>query len=392
MKILQCHNLYQKPGGEDAVVEDERALLTEHGHTVVQHLRHNDEVNHIGRIRLAIDTVWNRSSVRTLEALIRQEKPDIVHFHNTMPLISPAAYYAANRCGVPVVQTLHNYRLLCPEGTFIRDQTLCEDCLDKRIKWPAVRHGCYRNSRSASAVLTVMSAAHHLKGTYQKHVDAYIALSSFGRNKMIAGGLPDDRIHIKPNFMAHDPGVGSGAGGYALYLGRLSYEKGIDIMLAAWDQLDVPIPLQIAGAGPLEDKVQALAKRHDHVRHLGWVGFPELNEILKQASYLVIPSVNYEGFPKVIAEAYACGLPIVTAGLGSLAESVADGVTGYHFKAGDAGDLARIIQRLHQNPDLLIPMRKHARAAYESRYTAHRNYEKLMNIYQLATEQAARKC
>ena len=386
MKIIQCHNYYQVPGGEDAVVEDERALLSSHGHRVTQFTRHNDGVKDISSARLAARTVWSRSAARALEAIVRQEQADVVHLHNTMPQISPSAYYAARRAGAAVVQTLHNYRLLCPKGTFFRNDTICEKCAGKLVAWPSVVHACYRDSRAGSAVLTVMGTTHRLLGTYHRRVDAYIAASAFTRDKMVANGLPDDRLHIKPNFIVGDPGVGQGDGGYALYLGRLSPEKGLDTVVQAWDRMQQAVPLKIVGSGPMQQQADALAARYQHVQCLGWVGQPDLGEVIRKAAVLVLPSMNYEGFPKVIVEAYAAGLPIIAARLGSMQHSVLEGTTGLLFNPGDADDLALNVSSLIDDADQLASMRIAARQQYETHYTAQANYEQLIKIYNAALD------
>lgn len=384
MNIIQCHNYYQIPGGEDAVVEDERALLASHGHRVTQFTRHNNEVSNSSTARLAARTIWSRSAARELEALVRKEKAAVVHFHNTMPQISPSAYYAARRAGAAVVQTLHNYRLLCPKGTFFRNNSICEECAGKIVAWPAVRHACYRDSRAGSAVLTVMGAAHRLIRTYDRKVDAYIAASQFTREKMLTNGLPEERLHVKPNFIVDDPGIGVGDGGYALYLGRLSPEKGLDTLITAWDRLERAVPLMIVGSGPMQAEVETLAERHGHVRYLGWVGQPELGDVIRRASLLVLPSLNYEGFPKVIVEAYAAGLPIVASRLGAMQHAVAEGRTGRLFKAGDADELAQQVLALLSETEPLASMRRQAREQYESKYTAQVNYDQLLGIYDMA--------
>lgn len=386
MNIIQCHNYYQTPGGEDAVVEDERALLASRGHRVTQFTRHNDAIKDVSAARLAARTVWSRSSARELETLVRKEQADIVHFHNTMPLISPSAYYAARRGGAAVVQTLHNYRLLCPKGTFFRNDTICEKCLGKSVAWPAVQYACYRDSRAGSVVLTVMGTTHRLLRTYDRVIDGFIALSDFSKDKLLAGGLPDDRLHIKHNFVMDDPGTGTGEGGYALFVGRLSPEKGLDTLISAWDRMDHVVPLKIVGSGPMLVEAEALASRHDHVQYLGWMGQPALGEVMRQASVLVMPSMNYETFGKVIVESFATGLPVVVSRLGAMQELVDDGITGRLFNPGDADDLARTLTTLMGDVDQLASMRREGRLQYEQRYTAAANYDKLIEIYGLALE------
>ncbi|MEM9417808.1 MAG: glycosyltransferase [Planctomycetota bacterium] len=388
MKILQCHNLYQLAGGEDSVVKDERELLESHGHEVISFTLHNDAVEDISRLRLAAGTIWSRKSARELRELCRREKPDIAHFHNTLPLMSPSSYHAVRAEGVPVVQTLHNYRLLCPKATFFRDNQICEKCLDKKVKWPAIQHGCYRDSRSASTTVAAMLTIHGTIGTYEKQIDAYIACSTFTRDKMIEGGYPADRIHYKPNFFANDPGVGSGGGDYAMYLGRLSPEKGIDVLVDAWDQLD-EVPLHVVGKGPLLDKITGLKARSSQVRHDEWVSFPQVGQLLGEAKFLVLPSMNYEGFPRVIVEAYAYGVPVVASNIGAMARVITDGETGRLINYGDADDLVRVVRELMNDPEQLQRLRRGARAAYEQLYTAETNYQTMMDIYRKARERFA---
>lgn len=390
VKVLQCHNLYQLPGGEDSVVNDEKQLLESRGHEVVSFTLHNDDVDELSKPRLAAGTIWSRKSAKRLRELVRQHRPDIVHFHNTLPLMSPSCYYAARSEGAAVVQTLHNYRLLCPKATFFRDNRTCEDCLHKKIKWPAIRHGCYRDSRAASAAVTAMLTVHGVLGTYRKQVDAFIACSEFTREKMIEGGYPGELIHTKPNFVPTDPGVGSGAGGYPMYLGRLSQEKGIAVLVKAWDQMP-DSPLMVVGKGPMQDDIEALTQRHAKVTHEPWVSFPRLGELLGNAAFLILPTMNYEGFPKVIVEAYAHGVPVVASKIGAMAYVIEDGVTGRHVKYDDADDLARVVRELLADPDQLARMRRGARAAYESLYTAEANYQTLVDIYDKARERFDRQ-
>src|SRR5918995_7060232 len=294
MKILLAHNEYQQPGGEDQVFAAEAALLESHGHRVLRYRVHNDQVAGMDPVTLAGSTVWNRSTHRELRTLIRQERPQVAHFHNTLPLISPAGYYAAKAEGVPVVQTLHNYRLLCPNALFFRDGGVCEDCMGKAITWPGVVHKCYRGSRAASGLVTTMLATHRALRTWTNKVDVYIALTEFARRKFIEGGLPVERITVKPNFVDPDPGPGTSGEGHALFVGRLSPEKGVDTLLAAWERLKGSAPLKIVGDGPLREQVVAAANRHPRVVYLGHRPTEEVYALMKEASMLIFPSGWYE--------------------------------------------------------------------------------------------------
>jgi glycosyltransferase involved in cell wall biosynthesis len=386
MKILVVHNTYQERGGEDAVVATEEQILAEDGHTVVRYRRGNDELKiaHPLRIALAgIETVWSSASNRELYRLIFLERPDVAHFHNTFPLISPAAYYACQDAGVPVVQTLHNYRLLCPAATFFRDGRVCESCMGRNVPWPGVVHGCYRDSRSATSAVSGMLTVHRALQTWNKKVDVYIALSEFARQKFIEGGLPPERIVVKQNFVHRAPEPKNGEGQYALCVGRLSEEKGIRVLLSAWSKLAASVPLRIAGDGPLhEEGVSEITRRRlKQVDFLGRLPVEDIFRWMRGARFLVFPSVCFENFPLAIAEAFACGLPVIASRLGAMAEIVADGKTGLHFTAGDDSDLAVKVDWAWMHPEEMRAMGQAARAEYEAKYTAEHNYQQLMSIY-----------
>ena len=386
MKILAVHNRYQRPGGEDQVFVDETALLETRNHRVLRYEVHNDQVKQVNRLTLAKDTVWNTSAYRELGALIRRERPHVVHFHNTLPLVSPAGYYAARAEGVPVIQTLHNYRLLCPVALFFRDGGVCEDCMGKAVPWPGVVHRCYRGSLAASGVIATMLTIHRALRTWTEMVDVYVALTEFARNKFIEGGLPAGKIVVKPNFVAPDPGRGQGGGGYALFVGRLAAEKGTGTMLAAWDRLGTRIPLKIVGDGPLRDRVVEAAARQSNVEWLGHRPVEDVHALMGKADMLVFPSQWYETFGRVAAEAFASGTPVIAANIGAVAELVEHGRTGLKFRPGDPEDLVTQVEWALSHSAELRSMREEVRAEFEAKYTAERNYRALMEIYEAALE------
>jgi len=386
MKVLLVHNHYQRPGGEDAEVASEVRLLMEHGHAVIEYRRHNDELQSHSKLGIAAagaSTVWSTASHRALRDLLACEKPAVAHFHNTFPLVSPAAYYACAEARVPVVQTLQNYRLLCPGGLLYRDGRICEDCLHKRLKWPGIVHGCYRTSPLATAAVATMVAVHDGLGTWEQKVDQYIAVSEFSRRKFTEGGLPAERITVKPNFVHPDPKPKNEPGSYALYVGRLTEEKGLRVLLAAWGMVRSWVPLRIAGDGPMREEMAAEieAKGLQFVELLGHVSPSEVVTLMHGARFLVVPSQWYEGFPCTIVEAFACGLPAVASRLGSMAETIEDGENGLHFNPGDAAELAEKVEWAWTHPAELQAMGRAARAEYEDKYTAERNYQMLMEIY-----------
>ncbi len=384
MRILKLHTHYQQRGGEDEIFSAEVALLQERGHQVQPVTFHNQGLETLRRWEQAAVTLWNREAYRQVREAIRTLRPDLVHIHNTFPLASPAVIHAAKAEGVPVVMTLHNYRLLCVNALLFREGRVCEDCLG-HLPWRGVVHGCYRNSRAASAAVAGMLTFHRFLGTWDM-VDRYIVLTEFSRQKFIRAGFPPEKLVVKPNFVHPDPGVGAGKGGYALFVGRLSPEKGVGTLLKAWESLGGRVPLKIVGDGPLAQEVSLTTQRIQGVEWLGRKDLEEVYALMGDAAFLVFPSEWYEGFPRVIAEAFAKGLPILVTAVGSQGSIIDDGRTGLLFCPGDPEDLAAKVEWLLAHPRELARMRQEARAEYEAKYTAERNYQMLMEIYQQAID------
>ncbi|BAU44005.1 glycosyltransferase [Leptolyngbya sp. O-77] len=381
MKILLAHNYYQQKGGEDGVFHAEVKLLESRGHDVYQYTVHNDCIEGMRSIDVARVTIWNSKSYQDLQNLIRNRNFQIVHFHNIFPLISPAAYYAAKSEGLPVIQTLHNYRLLCPNAEFFRVGEVCERCLGKAIPLPSVQYGCYRHDRLASAAVVSMLAIHRGLNTWNRMVDRYIVLNSFAQKKFVEGGFAPEKLVVKPNFVDPDPGFGAGDGGYALFVGRLAPEKGIGTLLAAWQHLGADIPLKIAGDGPLAPQVAAAAQQTKGVDQLGKIPMEEVYELMGKAAFLVFPSEWYEGLPRTIVETFAKGTPVIASKIGAIAELVDHGRTGLLFEPGNVEDLANQVRWAIAHPNELARMRQEARAEFEAKYTADANYRQLMEIY-----------
>jgi glycosyltransferase involved in cell wall biosynthesis len=386
VKITLVHNSYQRPGGEDVVFDQERKLLEENGHQVAVYRRSNSEVDSYGGLKhlvLVGKTIWAEDSRKELAQLLRKEKPDVVHVHNTLAMISPAIYSACREAGIPVVQTLHNYRLLCPAATFFRDGEICEECTERGL-WRSVRHSCYRDSRLATATVALMLTTHRRLHTWDRDVTSYIALSEFARNKFVANGLPAQKVFVKPNFVHPDPGPGAGDGDFALFAGRLSPEKRVNTLLSAWTLLPQPIPLTIIGGGPEHEslKKKAGAAGLSHVVFRGQLSRQETLAAMRRARFLVLTSELYENFPVTIAESFASGLPVICSRLGAMQELVEDGRTGLHFTAGDARDLAEKVKWAWSHREFMARLGKAARREYEEKYTAEKNYAMLMEIYQ----------
>lgn len=381
VRILQVHNFYQQPGGEDQVYLAEFDLLQRHGDIVEQHSVHNDSITGESKVKVALQTIWNHDSYARFQKAIERFRPDVIHCHNTFPIVSPAIYYAAHRAGVPVAQTVQNYRLICPAATLLREGRICEDCVGHSVPYPGVVHNCYRGSRLASATVAAMLTTHRLAGTWNTKVQRYIAPTGFVRSKLIEGGLPAARVVVKPNFLATDPGIGSGEGKYALFVGRLSPEKGLATLLRAWQKIP-DIPLRIVGDGPLREFVAAEAGKLPNVSAVGFKARPEVLQFVKNAALLIVPSEWYEGFPMTVVEAMGCGTPVVASRLGSLAEVIEDGVNGAHFEPRNSDGLALQVRRFLSNPAVLRDMRQTVRQRYEERYSAEQNYPQLRRIYE----------
>ncbi len=390
MRILLVNNLYQIAGGEASVVRDELRLLREYGHDVfLLEADNRDIVTHIDRLKTAATAVYSFQSKKRVAAMIASFGPHVVHVHNTFPKLSPAVYYACHDARIPVVQTLHNYRLLCANALLFRDGKICEDCLRTTVPWPGVLRGCYRNSQMGTLAVAGMIVTHRLLRTWQRKVSMYIVLTEFARKKFVAGGLPAEKIVVKPNFIDPDPGYGRGNGGYVLFAGRLAEEKGLRTLLSAWQQKSLPCRLKIAGGGPLEAEVQ---RRHGgEIEFIGSKSSTEIFELMGEASALVVPSECYEGMPRIIVESFAKGTPVIGSKLGAMESMIEHQRTGLHFEAGNSTDLATQVQWMLTHNTEWQQMRREARAEYEAKYTGAKNYEILRAIYERAV-QAPKPC
>jgi len=393
VKILVAHNFYQHRGGEDAVCESEIGLLRHAGHEVVEYLRQNDEIRDyslFAKANLSWSTSWSERASRELREILATESPDVAHFHNTFPLISPSAYYACRAAGVPVVQTLHNFRLLCPGGNLFRDGRVCEDCVSHSLL-RSIAHGCYRESRVSTAAVAGMLTIHRLFRTWARQVDLFLVCTDFARRKFVRAGFDELRVRVKPNFLASAPGVRSDGGSTALFVGRLSAEKGPQLLPAAWSRLVKPVPLEIFGDGPLRASLESDCRRLGlrSVHFAGWAEPGAVLDRLRTARFLVVPSTCYEGFPLAVAEAYACGVPVIAAGHGGLAEIVRDGFTGLHFRPGDATDLAEKVDWACSHPQEMELMGRLARAEFEAKYTAAAALDHLERAYEFVCRERA---
>lgn len=394
MKILYIYNLYQQSGGENQWVQSEPDLFQARGHEVVIYRRDNSEIRDFSlwkRASLFWESAWSSESYEAVRALIRRERPDVAHVYNTLALITPSVYYACREEGVPVVQTAYNYRLLCPAANFLRKGRVCEDCVEHSL-WRSVGYGCYRDSRLQSAALAWTLHSHRRRGTWNEMVNIYIVPTEFMRGKLIEGGLPGEKIVVKPNYHEPDPGMRAASDGFALYVGRLTPEKGVRTLLAAWQALDRPIPLRIIGDGPLREELMKIAARDPQrrIELLGAIPHADVIKQIKGSAMLILPSEWYEAFPHVILEAFACGVPILASRIGTLPDVIRDGVSGLLFDPGQAADLAAKVEWIIDHPEAAQRIGAQGRTQYKAEYTADRNYERLLEIYRglMAAEHA----
>jgi glycosyltransferase involved in cell wall biosynthesis len=388
LKIIHVHNFYLQPGGEDTVFMAEVNLLQNHGHNIIKYIDDNTRIKEINPIKIAIQTIWSQTSYNKINRILQKESPDVVHFHNTFPLISPAAYYACRANNVPVVQSLDNPRLICPAATFYRDGNLCQDCLGKTPPLPGIIHGCYHHSRVQTAVIASMLTFHRWSKTWRNLVDIYLVATEFYKQKFIEGGLPSEKIVIKPHFIEIDPESNSSKqlGEYVLFIGRLDPEKGIRTLLTAWNKIN--IPLKIRGDGQLEQEVLEFILFHklNSIEIIKRLSKGELSQMIINARFLIWPSEGYyETFGMVAIECFAQGVPVIASDIGVMREIVENEKTGLLFDPGNPDDLASKVEWMWNHPRECAKMGHNARREYEEKYTPARNYQVLLDVYTQVT-------
>ena len=386
MKILFVHNSYQQQGGEDIVVSAEIKLLKSMQHDVRLFTMSNKVVKgFVARLQTAFNCHYSQQSKKKLCAELNFFHPDVVHVHNFFPLLTPSVYDACREASIPIVQTLHNYRTVCSSALLMRKGSICEKCISHSPYW-AILHRCYRNSFLGSFIVARMIDYHRTNKTWANKIDQFIALTKFGKKKFIEAGFPQTKISAKPNFinapMIKKNTIGTQRKKKALFVGRLSAEKGVETLIKAWKKIN--FHLEIAGNGPLFQKLKGYVP--SNVTFLGHLSKDEIIKKMTESSFLIMPSIWYEGFPMVIVESFACELPVVASKLGSMEEIIENGVTGLHFKPGNADDLSEKIKKMISSPEKLTQMGINARKEYEAKYTPETNYKMLMEIYNSVIE------
>jgi len=384
VKILFVHNFYQIAGGEDGVLKQEMDLLTDE-HEIMQYTVTNDSISSFfNKVMTLLRVPFSLKSYREFKRYLELHNPDVVHVHNYFPLLSPSVFYACKKVGVPVVHTLHNYRAVCPTALLMHEGKVNERSV-KHNAWWTVTQKVYKDSLLGSFALACMVQLHKRVGTWKTQVNVFIALTQFAKDKYVEAGWPEDKIIVKPNFMA-DPFNGSDkltkTGGYALFVGRLSEEKGIDILLDAWKNID--LPLKLIGTGPFKQQLEN--NTQSNIEYLGLKEKPEVLELIKNADFVVMPSTWYEGFPMVLVEAFACGTPVIVSNIGSMKEIVTP-QTGLQFNVGDPQNLQQQVKKMLSNQDEMSVMAVNARKEYLNNYVPSINKKELVDIYQHAIKE-----
>ncbi|MYW69743.1 glycosyltransferase [Streptomyces sp. SID8379] len=390
MHVLVVHNHYAsaQPSGENKVVDQEVALLRAAGHQVDVFERRSDTIGSrslLGKAAIPLLVPWNPAVRAELTAKLRAERPDVVHIHNVFPLLSPAVLAACADAGVPAVATLHNYTQVCPPGTLQRDGRPCTECVGS-TPLPAVRHGCYRNSRLATVPLAVSLSVNRRR--WWSGVERFFCISQSQRDVLVGAGMPAERLAVKHNFVP-DPGTRrTDAGEHVLYLGRLAEAKGVRLLMTAWDEIaasgGVGVPLVIAGSGPLEREVTAWAAGRDDVRYAGLYDTAECQKAIARSVAVVAPSTWLEAFGLVAVEAMAAGVPTVAAGHGAFVELVEDGTTGLLHRPNETASLASCLRRIAADPDRNREMGRAARRRYEQDFSPAVGLERLLEEYRTA--------
>ena len=386
MRVIVAHNKYQHGGGEDAVVRDEIEMLQQHGHSVELLEQNNDTIHGIrGKLIASSSVFYSASSRIRINKMINNFCPDIMHVHNWFPLLSPSSIWEAYAAGVPVVQTLHNYRMLCANALLYRNGAVCTDCLGKSFPIDGIVHGCYRDSRAGSAIVTAAYAFHRLIHTWER-VNLFIAVSDFEREILVRGGLPAAKVVVKPHFVGMAPwNAGINTDDVALYVGRLSPEKGIRTLLSAWNSGKVKLRLKIIGDGPLADEVRSCAASNQRVEYLGSRLPDDVYREIAKSKFLVWPSECYETFGRTVVEAFSQGTPVLAADIGCMRELVEEGVAGYLFPPGNVDALVAGSFNFTYGVEY-ERMRTNCRSQFLHKFSAEINYPLLMDIYSRAIE------
>lgn len=378
--VLIVHNYYQVPGGEDTVVKNEKKLLEDNGHKVILYSRNNNELKNFSifqKLLLPITTIFNLRSYRDIKCIIKKEEIDVVHIHNTLNIISPAVYYAAFALKIPMVQTIHNFRLLCPGATFYRDGHICEECVENGLAC-AVKYSCYRGNKLQTLACVVSTQIHRILGTYGKL--NYICLTEFNKKKLLTlNKIRPQKVFVKPNFVETKGEIVpyEKRENQFVFVGRLDKLKGIDILLEAWKEMGDSAPkLVICGIGPMEEWCHRFISENglENIEMKGFLPNDDVKEIMANSKAIILPTQWYEGFPMTILEAYSVGTPVIGSDIGNVGDLIILNKSGWKFKRNVVSTL---ISAINKNIDYTESTYK----LYSELYTAEKNYKVLDSIY-----------
>lgn len=380
--VLMAHNYYKVPGGEDTVFHNEIKMLEKNGHKVTKYIRHNDEIKGgvLSKLRLGIDTIFSLKTYKEVKKLIDKNDIDVVHVHNTLPLISPSIYYAARAKKVPIVQTIHNFRLLCPGATFTRCGEICEDCVSKGLE-QSLKHKCYRNSLSQTFIMYTMLKLHRIIGTYDKI--NYITLTEFNKQKLSTLVKDESKIHIKPNFVEKREDIERTLEDYFVYIGRLDDIKGINFLVETWKNIDKNINLYIIGTGPEEEKLKHTISENklSNVKLLGFMKREDAFKVIEKSRAIIIPSKWYEGFPMTIVESFSLGVPVIGSKLGNIESIIDDERNGLVFTKNNKESLKEVIDKVFYDRVLNVSLGNNAYKIFKEKYTDEESYRSIEKIY-----------
>lgn len=382
MNILLIHNYYQQRGGEDTVFDNELALLQNSEHSVETLTFHNDELKQLSKQQAGIKLFNNKQAAEQLEEKIKAFSPDIIHIHNFFPLASPAIYKTAGQFNIPVVQTLHNFRLICSNALLFKNGQVCESCINKTLPLNGIINKCYRDSSLQTLALTTMVKANQFNNTWHNDISKYIALTEFAKQKFNKANLklPLEKMVTKPNF-TFDSGIGdyNQRENYILFIGRLSVEKDIPTLLEAFKNTETP--LKIIGDGPFRTMVEAATSKHKNIEYLGYQNKEQVMTYLKKSRAFILPSTCYEGCPMTILESLSTGTPVLVSKTGGLAEFVQHKINGLHFTPGNAQELQAQVNTISYDNDLHLKLSFQARESYLKHYTPEQHLKSIIEIY-----------
>ena len=387
MKILIVHNFYKIRAGEYSVFNNEMNLLKDNNHEVITYHKDNKTINSLSsKFRSFLNVIFSNKVYKKFDHLLKKEKPDIIHVHNFFPLITPSIFFAAKDNKIPIIQTLHNYRHICPSAILMHKNKIYEKSITNGV-FSTVIDKVYQNSYLGTFALARMINYHKKKDTWNSKVNKFIALTQFSKSKFEEAGFLPSKITVKPNFVFDIKKNDIKKEKFALFVGRIGEEKGIKILIKAWKNINYP--LTVAGSGPLEDDLKSL--KQNNINFIGSQDKGKIVELMNSASFLVVPSIWYEGFPMVILEAYSAGLPVLGSRIGSVGEVVIDKITGLQFKPNDPIDLSEKVNVIIKNPTLLLELSKNARKHYLDNFTPEKNYQELINIYKEVIHESSPK-